>query len=265
MSQTRLPLPTCSSGCPFRSQPTTGNRDLIPARRSTPIHWLAIGAILAWVASGLGCQANSAPKGKATPPVEQARSSDAHRPPPSPTVGSSSGDRKRLVDEDSPQAISARLTATAVVLIRAGQTDLALAQLQQALLKDKDNLEAIFRAMAILDDRGLQKSQAGDHAGGRADFLTAGVFARRIVTQGWLSRLTEQQQGWVANALYNEACAHSLLGDKTKALTALSMALESGFDHPERIQTDEDLKPLRYRAEFAELVRQYVRLEPSNQ
>jgi tetratricopeptide (TPR) repeat protein len=56
-----------------------------------------------------------------------------------------------------------------------------------------------------------------------------------------------------ATALYNQACAHALAGDRRAALDGLSKALGAGFDQPDLFQTDDDLDALRGDPEFARL------------
>jgi tetratricopeptide (TPR) repeat protein len=54
-------------------------------------------------------------------------------------------------------------------------------------------------------------------------------------------------------ALYNQACAQSLAGDRRAALDTLSKALAAGFDQPDLFRTDDDLDPLRGDPEFTRL------------
>ena len=190
--------------------------------------------------------------------VPSTRRPDQSTTPGSPSQAESASPSANAESSPGP-SVSDRLTTNAVQLIKAGQTELALEQLQQAILIDQDNREAIFRVMSILDDRGLQKIQAGDPSGGYADLRVAGIFARRIVARGMLEGLPQKQRGWVANALYNEACARCFGGETGLALVSLSMALETGFDRPELIETDPDLDRIRATPIFAQLVQKYVR------
>jgi beta-lactamase regulating signal transducer with metallopeptidase domain/tetratricopeptide (TPR) repeat protein len=57
-------------------------------------------------------------------------------------------------------------------------------------------------------------------------------------------------------ALYNQACAHALAGDRQAALDSLSKALAAGFDQPDLFKTDDDLDSLRGDPEFARLSRE---------
>jgi tetratricopeptide (TPR) repeat protein len=55
-------------------------------------------------------------------------------------------------------------------------------------------------------------------------------------------------------ANYNLACSYALLGEPEKAFRALEVAVEYGFDDPEHLARDDDLKSLREDARFAELI-----------
>lgn len=57
-------------------------------------------------------------------------------------------------------------------------------------------------------------------------------------------------------ALYNQACAYALSGDRKAALEGLSKALAAGFDQPDLFRTDDDLDSLRGDPEFARLSRE---------
>jgi len=52
------------------------------------------------------------------------------------------------------------------------------------------------------------------------------------------------------NALYNAACASSLLADKTNALQYLQKAVKAGFDNTERIKSDPNLENIRDTEEY---------------
>ena len=58
-------------------------------------------------------------------------------------------------------------------------------------------------------------------------------------------------------AWYNLACAASLKGQRDEALASLRKALEYGFDRPERLRDDQDLKAIREMPAFREMVAQY--------
>ncbi len=182
-------------------------------------------------------------------------------------VGSTSGFAKHVVDDAVRQKLktkSRQFTATAVELIKQGKIDEALRQLQQALLADKSNVEAIFRTMSVLDDRGQQKIQSGNLKDGYADLITAGIFAREIVGQPVMKQLPQKQRTWIANALYNAACAQSLLNKKQLAMESLTLAFQSGFDRPQLLQNDPDLDPLRTLPDFQKLARKYGQPNTSN-
>lgn len=55
-------------------------------------------------------------------------------------------------------------------------------------------------------------------------------------------------------AYFNMACGYAKLGQKDKALTALSNAITEGFTDRNAYETDEDLKPLRAETRFQELL-----------
>ena len=57
-------------------------------------------------------------------------------------------------------------------------------------------------------------------------------------------------------ALYNQACALSLGGDRAGALDRLSQALDAGFDQPDMFRTDDDLDAVRDDPRFASLARE---------
>ena len=57
-------------------------------------------------------------------------------------------------------------------------------------------------------------------------------------------------------ALYNQACAHALAGERAAALDSLSKAIAAGFDQPGLFKTDDDLDSLRGDPEFGRLSRE---------
>jgi hypothetical protein len=68
--------------------------------------------------------------------------------------------------------------------------------------------------------------------------------------------LSESQRKYVSIVLYNEACNYSVGGDDSRAVETLRRALELGFHDP-IIWDDEELGPLRDRADFQQLLDQY--------
>src|SRR5262245_46036132 len=59
------------------------------------------------------------------------------------------------------------------------------------------------------------------------------------------TRAFELRAGYPANAAYNIACCHALLGEKREALRWLEVALNRGFRELSRAQADTDFKGLR--------------------
>jgi beta-lactamase regulating signal transducer with metallopeptidase domain/cytochrome c-type biogenesis protein CcmH/NrfG len=59
-----------------------------------------------------------------------------------------------------------------------------------------------------------------------------------------------------STALYNQACAYALSGNRKAALEDLSKALAAGFDQPDLFRTDDDLDSLRDDPEFVRLSRE---------
>ncbi len=57
----------------------------------------------------------------------------------------------------------------------------------------------------------------------------------------------------VGTSLYNEACGHSLAGDKAAALDTLQKALENGFDDPDMFRKDDDLDAVRNEPRFRQI------------
>ena len=55
-------------------------------------------------------------------------------------------------------------------------------------------------------------------------------------------------------AYYNLACGYAKLGQKDKALDALTSAVAEGFTQRQTYETDEDLAPLRADGRFQELL-----------
>lgn len=55
------------------------------------------------------------------------------------------------------------------------------------------------------------------------------------------------------DALYNAACAYSLLGDRARAIEYLSLAIDAGFKDSAQLAKDTDLDSLRNDAEFRRL------------
>ena len=175
-------------------------------------------------------------------------------------VGSTRDFANHVVDDTTRQnqkLKSKQLTASSVELIKQGKVDEALKQLQQALIADKGNIEAIFRAMSILDDRGQQKIKSGNLKGGYADLITAGVFAKELVGKPEVSGLPAKQRAWISNALYNAACGRCYSRQKQLAIDSLKLAFQNGFDQPELLTSDSDLDSLRTLPEFQQLVKKY--------
>lgn len=161
------------------------------------------------------------------------------------------------LNSEHAAAQSKLFTEAAVDSIRSGDTNSALEQLQKALLLDKGNIEATFRVMSILDDRGQQEIRSGRLKSGYENLILAGVFARELARKHAATLLPEKEQAWVANALYNEACGQCFLGRKQLALEALTLAFEAGFDRPELLKQDSDLDLIRSLPAFKQLENQY--------
>jgi tetratricopeptide (TPR) repeat protein len=80
-----------------------------------------------------------------------------------------------------------------------------------------------------------------------------GQYARALQLDRRLVRLTPDN----AIAWYNLACTYTVLGMIDPGFFALQRALELGYDYPNRLRRDPDLKALRRDPRFARLLRRF--------
>ena len=57
---------------------------------------------------------------------------------------------------------------------------------------------------------------------------------------------------------YNMACLYSIMGDEKNAILYLDNALKNGYSNYEWMKNDDDLKPLRDKSSFLELMKKYT-------
>ena len=82
----------------------------------------------------------------------------------------------------------------------------------------------------------------------------SGDYRRSVEAHRQLARFEEPRP----MALYNVACAHSMLGEVEPALDALGEALEAGFGNLELLGSDSDLAAIRGTERFAALHKRYA-------
>lgn len=68
-----------------------------------------------------------------------------------------------------------------------------------------------------------------------------------------LERAAQLQRYSNGRALYNLACAYALRGDTDRALDKLEQAITNGFDQPDKVENDPDLRSIRGESRFREL------------
>ncbi len=116
------------------------------------------------------------------------------------------------------------------------QNDLALDALAVIVKREPENGLALFF-------RGYCAHGAGMVEAALADHLAA-------------SKLVGEPQK--STALYNAACACSLLGRPDEAFGHLTAAFEAGFNQRQYLETDTDLDGIRSDPRFAELTKKYL-------
>jgi hypothetical protein len=82
-------------------------------------------------------------------------------------------------------------------------------------------------------------------------YYRSGAYTRAIET---FERVIELGAGYPAEATYQIACCHALLGDREQALTTLDVAFARGYRHTEHAQNDPDLAALRDDARYRAIV-----------
>lgn len=68
-----------------------------------------------------------------------------------------------------------------------------------------------------------------------------------------------------ANALYNTACAYSLMGEKKKAVEFLGKAVENGFNNVEHIKGDSDLDNIREEDGYKKIIEKLEKEQPPDE
>lgn len=137
-----------------------------------------------------------------------------------------------------------------------------LAEIEQRLLKEPDNLSLLKTKAILLQGRAEAKIQRGDRESGYADYQTSGEIWRKIKTAK--PELNRQDAAECARSIYNLACALSLQNEIDPALGALRESVEAGFANMERFENDSDLDPLREEPGFRALLKELPRLRMAN-
>lgn len=117
-----------------------------------------------------------------------------------------------------------------------------------AKLDPKDRQAFFFLTLA----QQLRAGQMKEGPEQKALFLSSAESARKL--RGVATDPTQNEKGIIAQALYNEACAHAKAKATDKAMASLTEAVDAGFPDEKTMAQDDDLAALRSRPEFAKLL-----------
>ncbi len=129
-----------------------------------------------------------------------------------------------------------------------GDSNGLVATLREAVAAEPTHRVALLTLANVLQQVGGQNSQRGDANGANAMFLEAAGIMRKLRTT--YPDLNETEKQILANALYNEACAHNLQANGEKALASLRESVDAGFSDVGNLEKDTDLASLRDKPEF---------------
>jgi len=132
-----------------------------------------------------------------------------------------------------------------------GELDQGIALLDKTLASDPANEEARALLVSLTQTRAFQLAMS-DRKAANALFLKSAAAARMIGAE--MEQLPPPLEEFVANAIYNEACAHAVEGNPEKALTSLGESLRRGFRDVELAATDSDFESLREMPEYQNLL-----------
>jgi tetratricopeptide (TPR) repeat protein len=88
-------------------------------------------------------------------------------------------------------------------------------------------------------------------------YTRKGEYQKGLELDLWLSRLRPENKF----VRYNLACSYALTGQKDKALSSLSQAVELGYRDAEHLRQDHDLNTLKTDPRFQELLERLSALE----
>lgn len=111
----------------------------------------------------------------------------------------------------------------------------------------KAQAQALVRKFARLEDKKPKDPSRWSELG--HELLRAGDYERSAKAFAGAAERSEEK----VNALYNQACALALKGDKRAALDALDRAIQEGFSDLRQLRRDGDLDDVRTESRFAEL------------
>jgi len=154
-----------------------------------------------------------------------------------------------LVKYAAARALASRLSdRRGILTLQARHPDMVLKRpevsrdiyLLQGLgfVRSKDYASAVREFLKILEDSPFD-FQGNYHLA--FSYLLLKDFPRAIHYFEIARRIQPRDQ----LTLYNLACAYSLGGDAEKALEALDVSIDAGFDDPEHLENDPDLDPIR--------------------
>lgn len=165
-----------------------------------------------------------------------------------PEVALELGDERKW-HETEQRLLSAM--APALLELKRGDTPPTARRLAEGMLLDKiETMAQRPGREGEIGQRLLESAWSQLSVALAPELVAAGDYARLIPTLTVALRIKPERPV----DLYNLACAHARAGGTREALEALARAVDAGFANRAHIESDPDLKKLRKRKEFQEIV-----------
>lgn len=150
-------------------------------------------------------------------------------------------------DRDSP-------LAKAQQLARQGDTEGARKVLEEAIAKDpKGARREILSLGMITQERAYQVYRTQGNDACVPVFFEAGKYAH-MLADNHRDDLTPPERAFVTGAIYNEACAYAMKGEKEKGLDSLDLAVDLGYRNRSEIVNDETLANIKDSPRYKEIL-----------
>ncbi len=153
-------------------------------------------------------------------------------------------------DGEKPPATAEESIKKGLELAQKNELVAATTLFEHAHKLDPKNRQALFFLAMARQVRAQKTPESKDQ---NAMFLSSAEAARKLLELAG-GKPQPAERSIIAQAMYNEACALAKDGQPDKAMASLNESVDAGFGDAKALAGDDDLKSLRGRPEFPQLV-----------
>jgi thiol-disulfide isomerase/thioredoxin len=184
----------------------------------------------------------------APPPPSLPHSARATELAKSPLLASNEAPAPR---DDKPPTTAEEALKRGIEAAQKNDLNGAITAFEQGVKLEPKNRQLLFFLTLA---RQLRAGQIqGDDKAQMAMFLSSAETARTLRSLAEKD-VQPQEKGIIAQALYNEACCYAKDKQPDKALLSVTEAVDAGFSDDKTMASDDDLKSIKDRPEFAKLI-----------